>query len=68
MEQENSDLKKKIFRSKHKSRRSLFVKLPVTSVDYSGGKHSSRFLFKRQEDFNLNQDKADVGERVKRSR
>ena len=45
-----------------------FVKLSVTSVDYSSGKHLHCFLFKRQEDIDLNQDKADVGDIVKRCR
>ena len=44
-----------------------FVKLSVTSVDYSSGKHLHCFLFKRQEDIDINQDKADVGDIMKRS-
>ena len=68
MVEKNSGFEKDIFRSKHKRRRSLLVKLLFTSVDYSGGKHLSRFLFKRQEDIDLNQDKADVGDIVKRCR
>ena len=46
---------------------SKFVKLPVTSVDYSSGKHLHCFLFECQEDIDLNQHKADVGDIVKRS-
>lgn len=45
----------------------MVVKTGITSVDYSSGKHLHCFLFKRQEDIDLNQHQVDVSKRVKRS-